>query len=60
MGESAPPITDDKVRVKCVCGYRWGTKTKLQYISCPNCRHTNKLEDAIRREKEHASSGGDK
>lgn len=57
--EVTTPIKD-KVPVKCVCGYRWKTKTALQYISCPNCRHTNKLEDAIQREKDHALMGGDR
>lgn len=39
-----------KFWVKCVSptcgGYCWQTRTKLQYISCPNCRHTNKVAEA--------------
>lgn len=42
-------MTKPKVGVKCVkCGYGWKTSTKLGYISCPNCRHTNKTDEAMR------------
>ena len=45
-----------KVGVKCVvCGYGWKTRTKLQYISCPNCRHTNKIVDAKKTFEESCS-----
>jgi DNA-directed RNA polymerase subunit RPC12/RpoP len=38
-----------KIGVKCVvCGYSWKTRTKLNYISCPNCRHTNKIVEATK------------
>lgn len=42
-----PEGENPKRGVKCACGYSWKTRTKLRYISCPNCRHTNKTEDAI-------------
>lgn len=29
----------EKLKVKCkFCGYDWETKSKLLYITCPNCR----------------------
>jgi predicted Zn-ribbon and HTH transcriptional regulator len=31
--------------VKCKkCGYRWITKTKLYYATCPRCRYANKIK----------------
>jgi len=34
---STPEIT--KIKVKCVhCKYEWETKSKKEYVSCPNCR----------------------
>ena len=39
-----PKIKFDVCCVK--CGYKWKTGTPLLYISCPNCRHTNKTQDA--------------
>ncbi len=23
--------------MKCKCGYEWETKSKMKYVSCPNC-----------------------
>lgn len=39
-----PKIKFDVCCVK--CGYKWKTGTPLLYISCPNCRHTNKTQEA--------------
>jgi len=25
------------MKVKCVCGYEWDTKSRLQRATCPNC-----------------------
>ena len=27
--------------IHCRCGYIWNTKSVLQYVTCPSCRHLN-------------------
>jgi len=26
------------MKIKCKCGYEWGTKSKLRMVTCPNCQ----------------------
>jgi len=33
----------EKFNIKCsYCSYEWFTKSKLNWVTCPNCRHITK------------------
>lgn len=43
-------MTTRQTNVKCShCGYEWGTRSMLQYVTCPNCRKGTK-NTTVRRE----------
>lgn len=37
-------------KVKCRhCGYTWFTKSKMKYVTCPNCGKKTKVEGEVRK-----------
>lgn len=45
-------LREESVPAQCRCGYRWQTKTKKIYVSCPGCHYPMKTEVAIKNAKE--------
>jgi len=45
-------LREESVPAQCRCGYKWSTKTKKVYVSCPGCHYPMKTEVAIRNAKE--------
>ncbi|KKN66995.1 hypothetical protein LCGC14_0465490 [marine sediment metagenome] len=37
-------MKNQKRKAKCKCGYEWGTASKREFVTCPNCLKKVKVE----------------